>query len=183
MWTCPKCLEENDDDAEVCWSCGTTAQGKEDPGFQRADDAGPDREGEEPLVDVLPRTNVPEALQPRQPPPVGPRRRQPARCPNCGSRNVAGDSASPWLVIGAMLLITYSGFLVVGEAQTLGAVCLVLGIVLLILGLLVRLCTDNAWCRDCGVRFKRVDRPERLAQQAPPERDGPADSGSRPLGK
>ena len=25
MWTCPKCREENDDDAEVCWSCGTTS--------------------------------------------------------------------------------------------------------------------------------------------------------------
>ncbi len=41
MWTCPKCRSKVDESFEVCWQCGTTADGVEDPGFVRADDAGP----------------------------------------------------------------------------------------------------------------------------------------------
>jgi hypothetical protein len=33
MWNCPKCREEVDDELEVCWSCGTTIEGVEDPNF------------------------------------------------------------------------------------------------------------------------------------------------------
>jgi len=33
MWTCPKCREEVDDELEVCWACGTTVEGVEDPHF------------------------------------------------------------------------------------------------------------------------------------------------------
>jgi hypothetical protein len=41
MWSCPKCRAKVDDSFEVCWSCGTSAEGEEDPAFVRADDAGP----------------------------------------------------------------------------------------------------------------------------------------------
>jgi hypothetical protein len=39
MWTCPKCGEKVDPSFEVCWQCGTSADGVEDPDFVRADDA------------------------------------------------------------------------------------------------------------------------------------------------
>jgi hypothetical protein len=41
MWTCPKCCARIDAAFEVCWSCGTSADGEEDPAFARADDVGP----------------------------------------------------------------------------------------------------------------------------------------------
>ena len=41
MWQCPKCQSKVDDSFEVCWSCGTTADGVEDPEFVTADDAEP----------------------------------------------------------------------------------------------------------------------------------------------
>jgi len=37
MWTCPKCGTKVDPSLEVCWSCGTTPDGVEDPTFVRAD--------------------------------------------------------------------------------------------------------------------------------------------------
>ena len=39
MWTCPKCSTKVDPSFEVCWQCGTTADGVEDPTFVVADDA------------------------------------------------------------------------------------------------------------------------------------------------
>jgi hypothetical protein len=41
MWRCPKCDSKVDDSFEVCWSCGTTADGVEDPEFVAADDLDP----------------------------------------------------------------------------------------------------------------------------------------------
>jgi hypothetical protein len=41
MWTCPKCGTKVDPSFEVCWSCGTTPEGTEDPTFVRAEEAGP----------------------------------------------------------------------------------------------------------------------------------------------
>ncbi len=41
MWTCPKCHSKVDPSFDVCWNCGTSAEGVEDPTFVRADDAGP----------------------------------------------------------------------------------------------------------------------------------------------
>jgi hypothetical protein len=40
MWTCPKCGTKVDPSFEVCWSCGTTPDGVEDPNFVKADDVG-----------------------------------------------------------------------------------------------------------------------------------------------
>ena len=39
MWKCPKCQSTVDDSFDVCWSCGTSADGVEDPGFVTADEA------------------------------------------------------------------------------------------------------------------------------------------------
>ena len=38
MWTCPKCATKVDPSLDVCWSCGTTPDGVEDPTFFRADE-------------------------------------------------------------------------------------------------------------------------------------------------
>src|SRR5439155_19120469 len=37
MWTCAKCGERVEDGFEVCWSCGTTIDGVEDPNFFSAE--------------------------------------------------------------------------------------------------------------------------------------------------
>jgi hypothetical protein len=42
MWTCPKCGTKVDDSYDVCWACGTTRDGVEDPSFVRADAPPPD---------------------------------------------------------------------------------------------------------------------------------------------
>jgi hypothetical protein len=42
MWTCPKCKSTVDGKFEVCWSCGTSREGVEDPTFVLADDEVPD---------------------------------------------------------------------------------------------------------------------------------------------
>ena len=33
MWTCPKCSKKVDDAFEICWSCGTSIDGVENPHF------------------------------------------------------------------------------------------------------------------------------------------------------
>jgi hypothetical protein len=40
-WSCPKCGEHVDANFDVCWNCGTAADGSEDPGFLTADQTGP----------------------------------------------------------------------------------------------------------------------------------------------
>jgi hypothetical protein len=39
MWRCPNCRKEVDDSFGVCWACGTTPDGIEDPDFVTADEA------------------------------------------------------------------------------------------------------------------------------------------------
>ena len=41
MWICMKCGTEVEDSFDVCWKCGTSYSGEEDPDFVRADEAGP----------------------------------------------------------------------------------------------------------------------------------------------
>jgi hypothetical protein len=41
MWECPKCQAEVEDSFEICWSCGTSIDGTEDPAFVTADEAEP----------------------------------------------------------------------------------------------------------------------------------------------
>jgi hypothetical protein len=41
MWRCPNCRSKVDDSFELCWSCGTTPDGIEDPDFVTAHEADP----------------------------------------------------------------------------------------------------------------------------------------------
>lgn len=70
MWNCSKCKEKVDDEFEICWSCGTTRDGVEDPDFARedegiisADDFERDRleKSNENLVTVATFLKVPDA--------------------------------------------------------------------------------------------------------------------------
>ena len=38
MWKCSKCSEKVEDGFDVCWNCGTSASGIEDPSFRRVDE-------------------------------------------------------------------------------------------------------------------------------------------------
>jgi hypothetical protein len=49
MWRCPKCDHNVEDSFEICWSCGTSIEGVEDPSFVTADDQDAI---EEPSVDI-----------------------------------------------------------------------------------------------------------------------------------
>ena len=41
MWICMKCGTKVEDSFDVCWKCGTSYSGEEDPDFVPADEAGP----------------------------------------------------------------------------------------------------------------------------------------------
>ena len=41
MWECRKCHEKHEDSFEVCWNCGTSKDGLEDPTFHRVDEIDP----------------------------------------------------------------------------------------------------------------------------------------------
>ncbi len=58
MWTCPKCHSKVDPSFEVCWNCGTSADGIEDPTFVKADDAGPIEDDP-----VVPELNIERAAE------------------------------------------------------------------------------------------------------------------------
>jgi hypothetical protein len=46
MWQCVKCREKVEDDFAVCWNCGTSRDGTEDPEFRSADDVPSDGEAD-----------------------------------------------------------------------------------------------------------------------------------------
>ena len=39
MWHCSKCGEDIDDNFDVCWNCGTSRDGTQDPAFRRDGEA------------------------------------------------------------------------------------------------------------------------------------------------
>ena len=63
MWTCPKCGTKVDPSFDVCWACGTSADGVEDPTFAPADAVG---SNESPLDLDMPEGDqpIPEPLNP-----------------------------------------------------------------------------------------------------------------------
>jgi hypothetical protein len=63
MWTCPKCGTKVDPSFEVCWNCGTTADGVEDPNFVAADAQPP---GTSPLDLDMPAGDapIPDPIEP-----------------------------------------------------------------------------------------------------------------------
>ena len=60
MWKCAKCQERVEDSFEVCWNCGTSKDGIEDPAFRRA----AEREAE--ALDTIGSTEA-EAVQSDEP--------------------------------------------------------------------------------------------------------------------
>jgi len=56
MWTCPKCGSKVDASFDVCWHCGTAADGTADPSFVSADQTGP--------IDELPAPTSPDLKVP-----------------------------------------------------------------------------------------------------------------------
>jgi hypothetical protein len=80
MWQCKKCREKIEDAFAVCWKCGTSRDGVEDPSFQRVDEASPVEpdlaSDAQPLA--LPSVPAPRQAQRQTLPP----------CPKCGSPRV-----------------------------------------------------------------------------------------------
>jgi hypothetical protein len=68
MWKCVKCSEKLEDSFDVCWSCGTSKDGVEDPNFRKADDVPPERISEA-VAEAVERGEEPE--------------RNPIMCPRC----------------------------------------------------------------------------------------------------
>ena len=71
MWQCRKCHEKHEDTFDVCWNCGTSIDGTEDPNFQNADLAMPVADLRETPAEK--RSAVPD---------------RPMVCPKCKSRDV-----------------------------------------------------------------------------------------------
>lgn len=69
MWQCIKCREEVEEEFDVCWNCGTSRDGTEDPEFRRADD-----------VAAASRT---QAAAEQQPAVTGQPEQNPIFCPRC----------------------------------------------------------------------------------------------------
>ena len=63
MWECPKCGEEIEGSFEVCWNCGTSIDGDEDPGFENADQMAPIVDAPEDTLSVLRPDPVPELFE------------------------------------------------------------------------------------------------------------------------
>jgi len=72
MWQCVKCREELEDAFEVCWNCGTSRDGTEDPSFTKADDLPP-----EAYANLIATTGSP--IKPNK-------EESPIACPRCDRR-------------------------------------------------------------------------------------------------
>ena len=77
MWECAKCGESVEDTFDVCWSCGTSKDGVEDPAFQRADAAG-----------VAPGAGAEGFVRPAAPAHTGTGEHASLVCTGCGSDRI-----------------------------------------------------------------------------------------------
>jgi hypothetical protein len=59
MWQCVKCREKLENSFDVCWNCGTSKDGVEDPDFRKADD-GPIGQVSETAAEAVERGEEPE---------------------------------------------------------------------------------------------------------------------------
>jgi hypothetical protein len=89
MWQCSKCGESGENSFEVCWNCGTSEDGVEDPTFRKVDDA--EAEAIQLPPASVPRAALPaDAIQtaefvPRLPPELK------SGCPYCGGVDLVGN--------------------------------------------------------------------------------------------
>lgn len=66
MWECQKCHERHEDSFEVCWNCGTSKTGFEDPAFRAAEEVDPESLGQvDPVALAQPRSQQGEEVEPR----------------------------------------------------------------------------------------------------------------------
>src|SRR4051812_10831369 len=90
MWQCPKCGESIEGSFDLCWNCGTSRDGVEDPSFRKDED-----------TEVAPGAAPFEVRQPTVPgaaltehaiqtgeraAPTGPA--VPGKCPHCGGQEL-----------------------------------------------------------------------------------------------
>jgi hypothetical protein len=86
MWQCTKCRETIEDSFDLCWNCGTSKDGVEDPSFRKAEDTEitPSAAAFEVRPSTVPGTALTEdAIQTGE----GAARMAPAvpsKCPHCG---------------------------------------------------------------------------------------------------
>ena len=60
MWECKKCRERVENSFDVCWNCGTSREGVEDPGFRpESDEAAPEPQAKAKPPAKKPRRAVP----------------------------------------------------------------------------------------------------------------------------
>jgi hypothetical protein len=112
MWQCTRCRETSEDNFDVCWNCGTSKDGTEDPAFARAEDAEPD--AEETTSRNQPISFIPPARK------VMVRKWGPPVCPTCGQQSLyvkqevpAGSGDGIYLLPGLGELFYYATFDVV----------------------------------------------------------------------
>ena len=67
MWECMKCSEQLEDSFDVCWNCGTSRDGTNDPDFRKVDDFPADTEAEEPAAMSECRSEYPDCKGAMQP--------------------------------------------------------------------------------------------------------------------
>ena len=78
MWRCAKCQQQVGGTFEVCWNCGTSSDGVEDPNFRKADATAAPETAVTPDID-FPRKQGAAVWKGA----AEPNRR--AACPECGS--------------------------------------------------------------------------------------------------
>jgi len=66
MWQCVKCHERLEDNFDVCWNCGTSRDGTEDPAFGKENGALAETEPEEAATSDVPLALPPFDFTPRQ---------------------------------------------------------------------------------------------------------------------
>ena len=77
MWQCRKCYEQHEDSVQICWHCGTSREGVEDPTFRKADEGNKAGEARVDDADGTSKGDSESVMAPKSR--RRPRRRAPAR--------------------------------------------------------------------------------------------------------
>jgi predicted nucleic-acid-binding Zn-ribbon protein len=101
MWECVKCHERHDDSFEICWNCGTSRAGVEDPTFTKVEDEAKPSGSEAQAL-----TAVPSREHSQRPAPA--RALLWEACPKCGSRSVLpGGELKPAADPGSLQVVFF----------------------------------------------------------------------------
>ncbi|SRR5258707_1203120 len=132
MWQCTKCRESIEDSFDVCWNCGTSKQGEEDPSFQKELDSATTINA--PTVELRPSTSSPiaeatesaiQSAAPRVSIPSG----VGSRCPHCGGADLVravklgqGEGGSVGLQYRTLLILVGTEILYADLCKGCGSV-------------------------------------------------------------